>query len=79
MEKVNVRYEEKQGRAFVTTWECDDAMQVYDDLTHELIAKKLNGCSWIKSIKRVPLYNGFDRITVYYDHGGRRVYTVTNH
>lgn len=79
MEKVNVIYQEKQGRNFVTTWECNDATQVYDDLTHELIAKKLNACNWIKSIKRVPLYNGFDRITVSYDHGGRRVYTVANH
>ena len=78
MEKVNVRYEEKQGRAFVTTWECDDAMQVYDDLTHELISKKLNGCTWIKSIKRVQRYTHVE-IIVTYDHGGRDIFTVPTH
>ena len=79
MEKVNVKFEEKQGRKFVVTWESDDAMQVYDDLAHELIAKKINNCTWIRSIKRTPLYNGFDRITVTQDNGNRRIYTVKNH
>ena len=79
MEKVNVKYEEKRGREYVVTWSTEEEKQVYEDLAHELIAKKINGCTWIRSIKRVPLYTGFDRITVQYDHGGRRVYTVTSH
>ena len=79
MEKVNVKFEEKQGHKFVVTWESDDATQVYDDLSHELIAKKINNCTWIRSIKRTPLYNGFDRITVTQDNGNRRIYTVKSH
>jgi hypothetical protein len=77
---VNYIYEEKQGRNYVETFRCEDEKTVYADLAHELISKKLNECSWIKSIKRTPLYNGFDKITVSYDHGkGRRVYTVSSH
>ncbi len=79
MDKVNCRYEEKQGREYVTTWETEDAAQVYEDFAHELIAKKIHACTWIKSIKRMPLYTGFDRFIVTYDHGGRRVYTIASH
>lgn len=75
---VNYIYEEKQSGKYVETFKCEDAQRVYDDLAHELISKKINECRWIRSIKRTPLYNGFDRITVTYDHGGRRVYTVTS-
>lgn len=69
-------YEAKQGKKYVNTFECHDAEQTYRDLAHEMIAKKINDCRWIKSIKRTPLYNGYDRITVTYDHGGRRIYTI---
>lgn len=79
MEMVKYEYQEKQAGKYVTTFTQKDAQAVYDDLAHELISKKINLCTWIKSIKRSPLYNGFDRITVTYDHGGRRIYTVTNH
>ena len=76
---VKFEYQEKDGRAYVTTFSSDDAARVYEDLAHELISKKINSCTWIKSIKRRPMYNGFDEITVTYDHGGRRVYTVASH
>lgn len=76
---VNFEYQHKEGRNYVTEFVCEDVRRVYDDLAHELISKKINSCTWIRSIKRTPLYNGFDRITVTYDHGGRRVYTVTSH
>ena len=68
--------EEKIGRKYVQTFECDDRSRVYKELADELIAKKLNECSWIRSIRREPLYNGFDHIYATYDHGVRRVYTV---
>lgn len=71
-------YEEKRGSKYTQTFECHDGERTYRDLSNELIAKKINACTWIRSIKRIPLYNGFDRITVTYDHGGRRVYTVTS-
>ena len=75
-EKVMVIYEAKEGRNYTETWRSEDPAKVYEDLAQELISKKINECRWIKSIKRTPLYNGFQRITVTYDHGGRRLYTV---
>ena len=77
-EKVMVIYEAKEGRNYTETWRSEDPAKVYEDLARELISKKINECRWIKSIKRTPLYNGFQRITVTYDHGGRRLYTVKN-
>ena len=77
-EKVMVIYEAKEGRKYCETWRSEDPARVYKDLAQELISKKLNECRYIKSIKRTALYNGFQRITVTYDHGGRRLYTVKN-
>lgn len=70
-------YQAKVGCEYVTKWATEDEAMIYDDLAHELIAKKINACLWIRSIKRMPLHNGYDRIIVTYDHGGRRIYTVT--
>lgn len=82
MDYINMRYEKKEGREFVATDNSSDAALVYDYLAHDLIAKKINNCQYIKSIKREPLFNGFDRIIVTYgDDGkvyGRRIYTVTH-
>ena len=74
--EINFVYQKKTGRSYETKFTCSDPGRVYEDLAHELIAKKINLCTYIKSIKRRPLYNGFDEITVSYDHGGRRVYTI---
>lgn len=75
---VNYIYEEKKNGKYTETYRCEDSARVYDDLAHELISKKINECRWIRSIKRTPLYNGFDRITVTYNHGGRRLYVVAS-
>ena len=78
--KANYIYQEKTKGGYIETYRQDDEIAVYSELAAELIAKKINSCSWIRSIQRKPLYNGFDEITVYYDHGkGRRVYTVESH
>ena len=81
MDYINMRYEKKADREFVATdSNSDDAALVYDYLAHDLIAKKINCCQYIKTITRKPLYNGFDQIIVTYcDDGkvyGRRIYTV---
>lgn len=79
VEKIKVVYEKKEGRTYTETWRSEKPEEVYERLAHCLIAKKLNNCGWIRSIKRVPLYNGFDRITITHDNGGRDVYTVASH
>lgn len=77
--KPNVIFEKKVGKNFEQTWSSDDKMKVYEDLTHELVAKKLCGCSYIRSITRKQLYNGFVKITVTYDNGDRRIYHINDH
>lgn len=82
MDTINMRYEKKEGRQFVATdSNSDDAALVYDYLAHDLIAKKINACQYIKTITRKPLFNGFDQIIVTYCNDGvvygRRIYTVT--
>ena len=72
---VRVTYERKNGRRYIEEWRCEDALQVYSDLAQELISKKINNCTWIRSIQRRNLYNGYQQITVNYNYG-RRIYTV---
>lgn len=76
---VNFIYEEKKNGKYVESFRCDDEQRVYDDLSHELIAKKLENCQYIRSIKRKQLYTGYIQIIVSYDHCGRRTYTIREH
>ena len=76
---VKCTYEKKTSNGYVAVWVTTDEKQVYSDLAHELISKKINACSYIRSIKRTPLYYGAQKITVTYDHGGRRIYIVSDH
>ena len=53
--------------------------RVLEMLTTDLIAKELNKCRYISSIKRVNNYNGTQTITVRYAKdigGGKRVYII---
>lgn len=72
-------YQEKKNGKYVTTFTNPNEAATHEDLAQELIAKKLCACTWIKSIKREQLYNGYVKIVVTYDHNGRRVYYVRNH
>ena len=76
--KVNFVVEVKEGREYKETYVCLNEIDVYRDLSHELINKKIHNCTYIKSIKRIPLYDGFQKIIVTYDNKMRRVYTVEN-
>ena len=71
--------EERTGRKWIETAVYTDAAEVYNSLSHDLIGKKLNKCTWIKSIKKTPLYNGTDKIVVDYGNGTRSIYIVETH
>lgn len=71
-------FEIKEGRNWRKTITTTDATDVYKFLTEELIAKKINNCRYIRSIKRENLYNGYQRITVSYADSGRAIYTIRN-
>ena len=52
------------------------AEDVYQRLSTDLIAKKINKCTYITRITRSNLYNGFVRIYVYYNNGVYACYTI---
>lgn len=78
MDNVNVVFQVKQGRNFVTTWRSDNAEEVYKRLSNVLVSKKLCNCTWVKSIKRVQRYTHVE-IIVTYDNDGRDIFTVPTH
>lgn len=79
MREIKFVVEEKIGRTYEVIHTCNDEKQVYEDLAHELIAKKINQCTYIRSIKRHNNYDGTENITVSYDNNVRRIYTIKCH
>ena len=78
MENVKVVFENKEGRKHVETWRSTDPVEVYKRLSNVLVSKKLCGCTWVKSIKRVQRYTHVE-IIVTYDHGWRDIFTIPAH
>ena len=78
MKEIKKITQVKKGREWVTSYEETDITAVHTQLAEDLIAKKLNCCSYIKSIKRVNNYDGTQTITVNYDNGVRSLYTIRN-
>jgi hypothetical protein len=76
MEKMTVYT--KDGKTYNESHTTDDKLTVYQRLAEDLIAKKINACTYIRSIKRMNLYNGFQRITVHMDNGVKVEYIVKN-
>lgn len=68
--------EQKEGRKWKEIWRDTDPREIYDRLAHDLIAKKLNGCTYIRSVKRVQHYDGFITIIVTYGDNVRTFYTI---
>lgn len=77
--KVNMTIEVKNGKTYEVTNVIEDRTEIYESLAHDLINKKLCSCTYIKSIKRVNLYTGFEKITVTYDNDVRRIYVIESH
>ena len=74
MEKLTVYI--KDGKNYVETYSSTDTETIYRRLTNSLIAKKINCCKWVRSIKRVNLYNGYQKITVLQDNGVKDEYII---
>ena len=66
----------KVGRNYKQGMIETDPEEVYKSLSEDLIAKKINNATYIRSIKREQLYNGFENITVYYSNNVKAVYTI---
>lgn len=78
MKEIKRVAEKKVNKKWVETFTCTDELEVYKALTSDLIAKKINACQYIKTIKRTPNYDGTQTITVTYDNDCRSIYTVKN-
>ena len=70
--------QKKDGKTWVNTYIDTDISSVYKSLSHDLIAKKLNACTYIKSIKRIQNYDGTNTIIVTYEYNTRSLYTIDN-
>ena len=68
--------EVKENGKYNETFRNYEKEIVYCELSNRLIAKKINHCTWIKSIHRTPLYNGYEKIVVYYDNNCRDIFII---
>jgi hypothetical protein len=78
MKEINKIVEIKNGRKWETERVITEESEVYKSLAHDLIAKKIHACTYIKSIKRICNYDGTQTITVTYNNDCRSIYTVEN-
>lgn len=68
--------EVKREGKYHTCYTTDDATEVYKGLANALINKHVCHCSYINRVVRVPLYNGFTKIKVYYTDNVRHTYII---
>lgn len=73
MKETKYQYIRKSGEV---TFENNDAATIYELMARDLIAKKLQRCTYIKSMRRVNNYDGTITITMYQANGDKAVYTV---
>ena len=66
----------KNGRNWETTFSSTEPAYIFESLSKDLIAKKINECTYIRNIKRVNNYDGTITITVNYNNDTRSVYTI---
>lgn len=77
--KVNMTIEVKNGKTYEISSVNENRAEVYESLARDMVNKKLCACTYIKSIKRTQLYNGYEKIIVNYDNNVRCVYVIESH
>lgn len=65
----------KANGKWATVNTIEDKATLYESLANALVSKKLNCCSYIKSIKRIQMYTHVE-IVVTQDNGFRTIYYV---
>jgi hypothetical protein len=78
MREIKRITEVKKGSKWVKEFVEYDELTIYKDLVTSLISKKINCCQYIKSIKRVPNYDGTQTIKVNFDNEVRCIYTIAD-
>lgn len=79
MKEVYRIIELKEGSKWIESRKETDALEIYRSLAFDLINKKIHNASFIRSIKRVPQYDGTQKITVTYDNQVRSIYQIADH
>ena len=77
-DKINFVVYTKINGKYVEQHTNDNELYVYQRLSEDLIAKKINCCTYITRISRTNLYNGYAQITVNYDNNVKVIYTIKN-
>ena len=68
--------EKKENNTWNKCYETFNETEIYKSLCNDLIAKKINQCRYIKTIKRIQNYDSTITIIVSYDNNTRSVYRI---
>lgn len=74
--RIYMSIEEKNNGKYQEIRRVTDPAEVEHDLMHDLIAKKLHACTYIRSIKDRTNYDGTRTITITYTNDVRRIYRI---
>ncbi len=66
----------KEGEKWVAMLTTYDELSVYKELSNRIIAKKIEQCKWITSIRSINHYNGWKTIYMYYGNGTKDAFLV---
>ena len=75
---MRIAYKKEGKNSWRVTFTDNNETNVFRSLASDLTAKKLNNCSYIKTIKRVQKYTHCE-ITVSYDNNTKNVYFLPAH
>lgn len=73
-----LQVEVKNGAKWEQSYYTTSPEEIYKGLMQQLIAKKLHKCTYIRSIKEIPLYDGTRKIIVYYDNSVKATYRIAD-
>lgn len=76
MKKATMKTYIKESGKYVETSERTDRLYILENLSHDLISKKLHNAAYITKIIDKSGYAGERKITVYYNNDVKNVYTV---
>ncbi len=78
MKTMRIAYKKDNNNKWIATFTENNETNVYKSLSADIVAKKINKCQYIKSIKRVQRYTHCE-ITVLYDNNTKSVYFLPAH
>ena len=76
MRKEQILVQDKINGKWKTINTIFDPVEIHKQLAHDIIAKKLHKCTYIRTIKDICNYDGTRNVIITYDNNVRRVYTI---